>query len=56
MGLKDLVTKGEEQIDPRLVCGIPLGKDSQDRAVEVRIGRYGPFLSNGEHRASIPDF
>ena len=55
MGLKDLVTKGEEQIDPRLVCGIPLGKDSQDRAVEVRIGRYGPFLSNGEHRASIPD-
>jgi DNA topoisomerase-1 len=54
-GLKDLVTQGEEKIDPRLVCGIPLGKDSTDRAVEVRIGRFGPFLSNGETRASLPD-
>lgn len=54
-GLKDLVTEGEEKIDPREVCGIRLGKDSQGRDVEVRIGRYGPFLSNGESRASIPD-
>jgi DNA topoisomerase-1 len=54
-GLKDLVTNGEEKIDPREVCGIQLGKDSTGRDVEVRIGRYGPFLSNGEHRASIPD-
>ncbi len=54
-GLKDLVTSGEEQIDPREVCGIKLGKDSQGRDVEVRIGRYGPFLSNGEQRASLPD-
>lgn len=54
-GLKDLVTAGEETIDPREVCGIRLGKDSQSRDVEVRIGRYGPFLSNGETRASIPD-
>ncbi len=54
-GLKDLVTEGEEKIDPREVCGIRLGKDSSSRDVEVRIGRYGPFLSNGETRASIPD-
>lgn len=54
-GLKDLVTQGEEKIDPREVCGIRLGKDTQDRDVEVRIGRYGPFLSNGETRASLPD-
>ena len=54
-GLKDLVTEGEEKIDPREVCGIRLGTDSQGRNVEVRIGRYGPFLSNGETRASIPD-
>jgi DNA topoisomerase-1 len=54
-GLKDLVTSGQETIDPRLVCGIPLGKDSTGRDVEIRIGRYGPFLSNGEHRSSIPD-
>jgi DNA topoisomerase-1 len=54
-GLKDLVTEGEEKIDPREVCGIRLGKDAQGREVEVRIGRYGPFLSNGENRASLPD-
>jgi DNA topoisomerase-1 len=54
-GLKDLVEQGEEKIDPREVCGIRLGKDTQGRDVEVRIGRYGPFLSNGETRASIPD-
>jgi DNA topoisomerase-1 len=54
-GLKDLVSEGEEKIDPREVCGIRLGQDTQGRDVEVRIGRYGPFLSNGESRASIPD-
>jgi DNA topoisomerase-1 len=54
-GLKDLVSDGEERIDPREVCGIPLGTDSQGKNVEVRIGRYGPFLSNGEARASLPD-
>jgi DNA topoisomerase-1 len=54
-GLKDLVEQGTEKIDPRIVCGLPLGKDEQNRDVEIRIGRYGPFLSNGETRASIPD-
>ena len=54
-GLKDLVTQGEETIDPREVCGIALGTDSTGRKVEIRIGRWGPFLSNGETRASLPD-
>jgi DNA topoisomerase-1 len=54
-GLKDLVSSGEEKIDPREVCGIRLGIDSQGRELEVRIGRYGPFLSNGTDRAGLPD-
>ena len=54
-GLKDLVTEGEATIDPREVCGISLGVDAQGRKVEIRIGRWGPFLSNGETRASLPD-
>jgi len=53
-GLKDLVRQGETTIDPRTVCSIPIGKiDGRD--VEVRIGRYGPFLTDGENRASLPD-
>ena len=37
------------------MCGINLGVDTQGRKVEIRIGRWGPFLSNGETRASLPD-
>lgn len=54
-GLKDLVKKGEQEIDPRIVCGIPIGKSEDGKDIEVRIGRYGPFLSDGEKRASLPD-
>ncbi|MCB0330484.1 MAG: DNA topoisomerase I, partial [Bdellovibrionales bacterium] len=54
-GLKTLVEKGEEEIDPRVVCGIPIGQNEAGTTVEVRIGRYGPFLTDGETRASVPD-
>jgi DNA topoisomerase-1 len=54
-GLKSLVENGESAIDPRVVCGLPLGTDGQGRTVEVRIGRFGPFLTNGESRSSLPD-
>ncbi len=54
-GLKDLVTKGESGIDPRDVCGLPLGKDEAGNEVEVRVGRYGPFVSNGTQRASVAE-
>ena len=54
-GLKTLVDQGAETIDPRVVCGISIGKDANGRDLEVRIGRYGPFISNGEDRAGVPD-
>ncbi len=54
-GLKALVTKGEEEIDPRVVCGIPIGTKEDGTLVEVRIGKYGAFLSDGSHRSSLPD-
>jgi len=54
-GLKTLVETGEATIDPRIVCGLPLGNDAQGRNVEVRIGRWGPFVSNGEQRSGLPD-
>jgi DNA topoisomerase-1 len=54
-GLSDLVKSGGEKIDPREVCGLPLGKTSENEELEVRIGRYGPFISNGTDRASLPD-
>jgi DNA topoisomerase-1 len=54
-GLDALVRNGEATIDPRDVCGIPIARLSDDRYLEVRIGRYGAFLSDGTHRASIPE-
>ncbi len=43
---------GEAEIEPRKVCSLPLGEGTQ---VEVRIGRYGPFLSDGTLRCSVPE-
>ena len=53
-GLKALITKGEAEIDPKEINGISLGAFN-GRAIEVRIGRYGPFVSDGERRVSLPD-
>lgn len=52
-GLEALVKSGEETIDPRDVCGLPLQADLQSQ-IEVRIGRWGPFLTDGERRAGLP--
>jgi DNA topoisomerase-1 len=54
-GLKNLVEKGGETIDPRDVCGVPLGEFEDGKKVEVRIGRYGPFLTDGETRSGLPE-
>jgi DNA topoisomerase-1 len=54
-GLSNLVSSGEANIDPRIVCGISLGQDGAGNNVEVRIGKFGPFLSNGTDRAGLPD-
>jgi DNA topoisomerase I len=53
-GLSELVRSGEEVIDPRVVCGLPIG-EFEGKIVEVRIGRYGPFLTDGERKASISE-
>jgi DNA topoisomerase-1 len=52
-GLDRIVKQCETDIDPRIVCGIPVFKDDE-KTIEVRIGRYGPFLSDGERRAGLP--
>jgi DNA topoisomerase-1 len=54
-GLKPKLDEVAEKIDPREVCSIPLGELESGDKVEVRVGRYGPFLSRGELRVSLPD-
>lgn len=54
-GLKERVTLGEKSIDPREACRFIPESFGSDTSVEVRIGKYGPFLSDGERRASLPE-
>ena len=53
-GLRPLIEAGVKQIDPRKVCSLPIGKSKDGVQIEVRIGRYGPFLSDGTSRCSVP--
>ena len=50
-GLHHLVQK---DIDARESCTLFLGKDEDDVTINVRIGKYGPYLERGEDRATIP--
>jgi DNA topoisomerase-1 len=54
-GLKDLVVSKTGEIDARDVCRVLIGKPEGQPEVFVRVGRYGPFLEQGDRRASIPE-
>ncbi len=53
-GLKPTLEHVRDTIDPRLTSGVPIG-EHDGQPVEVRIGKYGPFLRWNEETARIPD-
>ncbi|HWB01056.1 MAG TPA: type I DNA topoisomerase [Pirellulales bacterium] len=54
-GLKNQLASKVEEIDAAEVNRIPLRKDNADEPIVVRVGRFGPFVQQGEQRASIPE-
>ncbi len=54
-GLSVRLESAGEKIDPREICTIPLGDSADGEPIEIRVGRYGPFLSSGELKADVPD-
>ncbi len=58
-GLKAKLQNKVEEIDARNISRIPLGNPPEgsehSEPIFVRVGRYGPFLEQGERRASLPD-
>ena len=58
-GLKEQLRNKVEEIDARTVgrilIGTPEGEDPQAEAIYVRVGRFGPFIEQGERRASVPE-
>jgi DNA topoisomerase I len=55
IGLKEQLKNKVDQIDARNVSRVPIGQPEGQPEVFVRVGRYGPFLEQGERRASLPD-
>ncbi|MCE9544451.1 MAG: type I DNA topoisomerase [Planctomycetia bacterium] len=65
-GLKQLLSAKIEEIDARDISRIPIGRGpvagvaadgtaTSPEQIFVRVGRYGPFLEQGERRASISE-
>ncbi len=58
-GLKQQLSNKVTEIDARDVCRIFIGQgegqDGKAEEIYVRVGRYGPFLEQGERRASLPE-
>ncbi|HTJ80132.1 MAG TPA: type I DNA topoisomerase [Polyangiaceae bacterium] len=55
LGLKTLVDDRLDEIDARAINTLDLGKDAEGRDVQIRVGKYGPYLQRGEDKASIPE-
>ena len=55
VGLHDMVTVRIDEIDPREVNSIPIGKGTDGNEIIVRVGRYGPYLQRAEDKASVPE-
>jgi DNA topoisomerase-1 len=55
-GLKTSLEKADKKIKPQDVCKVLVFPDALGE-IEVRVGRYGPFLSQkaSDRRASLPD-
>jgi DNA topoisomerase-1 len=57
-GLKHKLAAKIKEVDARTICTFPLGQPTSGEhrePIAVRVGRYGPFLEQGDRKASIPD-
>jgi DNA topoisomerase I len=54
-GLKQQLASKADEIDARQVSRIPVGQPEGQPPIVVRVGRFGPFLEQGDRRASIPN-
>jgi len=54
-GLKKRLEKKTDEIDARDVNSILISEPEGEPPIYVRVGRYGPFLEQGDRRAAIPD-
>ncbi|MEA3020201.1 MAG: topoisomerase, partial [Actinomycetota bacterium] len=53
-GLHPLVQVALDEADPALINAIPLGVDADGNPIELRNGKFGPYVRRGEDTASVP--
>jgi DNA topoisomerase-1 len=57
-GLKGRLETKIKEVDPRAISTFPLGTPEEGEHLEVvnlRVGQYGPYLEQGERKASLPE-
>jgi DNA topoisomerase-1 len=54
-GLKQHLEKKAGEIDARDINRVLLSHPEGEEPIYVRVGRYGPFIEQGEQRASLPE-
>ena len=58
LGLKTLINNKKDEIDARAISRFPItagSSDPVDPPIFLRVGRYGPFVEQGDVQASVPD-
>lgn len=53
-GLQPLIQREMETIDPRSISTIEVPRLAGS-GIEMRVGKFGPYLSRGEERATLPE-
>ena len=54
-GLESQLENLLDEIDARQIGTIPIGESDDGEVINVRVGRYGPYLEHGERKATLPD-
>ena len=57
VGLRAKLDEKIKEVDARAICTFPLGEPAEGEnreTVAVRVGRYGPYVEQGERKASLP--
>lgn len=54
-GLRALLDDKIATVDARAICTFPIGPGPDGEPVNVRVGKFGPYLEHGARKATLPE-